>query len=134
MDRGEVVRRVARFFELHGAGVAAVYLFGSIQRGTATAASDVDVGVLYATVPPSTLDGGPLDLGDMLERELGRSVDLVVLNRAPVDLRARILRGGELVFERDRSARIRFEVATRNEAFDLEPVLRRYRSPGGRRQ
>jgi hypothetical protein len=37
------------------------------------------------------------------------------------------------VVDLDSSARIRFEVATRNEAFDFEPVLRRYRAaPGGR--
>lgn len=54
-------------------------------------------------------------------------MQLVVLNNAPVDLIHRVLRDGEIVFEADRSARIRFEVAARNEYFDLLPVLRRYR-------
>ncbi len=45
-----------------------------------------------------------------LEERLGQAVDLVVLNRAPVDLIHRVLRDGILVYERDRSARIRFEV------------------------
>jgi len=40
-----------------------------------------------------------------------------------------VLRDGRLVVDRDRSARIAFEVRTRNEAFDLEPILRRYRAP-----
>jgi hypothetical protein len=31
------------------------------------------------------------------------------------------------VLDRDRAARIRFEVATRNAYFDLEPFLDRYR-------
>jgi hypothetical protein len=31
------------------------------------------------------------------------------------------------VFERDRARRIRFEVARRNEYFDLEPIRRQYR-------
>ena len=43
--------------------------------------------------------------------------------------RARVLRDGLLVFEGDRAVRIRFEVRTRNEAFDLEPILRAYRAP-----
>jgi len=58
----------------------------------------------------------------------------VVLNDAPVDLRARVLRDGRLLLDRDRAARIAFEVRTRNEAFDLEPILARYRAPRGRRQ
>ena len=55
-------------------------------------------------------------------------VDLVVLNEVPVDLRTRVLRDGRLLVDRDPSARIAFEVRTRNEAFDLEPVLARYRA------
>jgi hypothetical protein len=51
-----------------------------------------------------------------------------VLNEASVDLRIRVLRDGRLLADVDRSARIAFEVRTRNEAFDLEPVLTRYRA------
>jgi uncharacterized protein len=109
--------------------VAAVYLFGSVARGTEREDSDVDVGVLYVVSPPPALDGGPLDLEADLEARLGRPVQLVVLNTAPADLRIRVLRAERLVVDRDRSARIRFEVATRNEFFDLEPILIRYRAP-----
>lgn len=109
--------------------IAAVYLFGSVARDTARQDSDVDVGILFATAPPSTLDAGPLDLEMELERRLGGRVQLVVLNAAPADLRIRVLRAGGLILDRDRSARIRFEVSTRNEFFDLEPILRTYRTP-----
>jgi hypothetical protein len=43
-------------------------------------------------------------------------------------LRIRVLRDGRLLVDRDPSARIAFEVRTRNEAFDLEPILARYRA------
>jgi hypothetical protein len=75
-----------------------------------------------------TFDAQPYALEDELERTLGRRADLVALNDAPVDLRSRVLRDGRLVFEADRAARIQFEVRTRNEAFDLEPIQRRYRA------
>lgn len=133
MQREDIERRLAQFFEADPRCVAAVYLFGSHAKGTGDGESDVDVGVLYRTSPRSTLDAGPLDLEADLERELLRPVDLVLLNRAAVDLRARILREGRLVFEGDPSARVRFEVSTRKEAFDFEPVLRQYRSPRERR-
>lgn len=52
---------------------------------------------------------------------------MATLNGAPADLVHRVLRDGVLVHEADRSGRIRFEVAKRNEYFDLLPILRRYR-------
>ena len=116
---GEVADALRQFFEAHPCGVLAAYLFGSAARDALRGDSDVDVGVLMAEPPASTLEGQPYDVGGDLERALGRPVDLVVLNNAPVDLRLRVLRTGRLVVDRDRSARIQFEVRTRNEAFDL---------------
>ena len=127
VDTAGLAPRLARFFDAHRHDVAAAYLFGSHAAGTATRQSDVDIAVLYKQPPPSRLDGGPFDLAGLLERELGCAVDLVLLNAAPVDLRVRVLRNGILFFESDASKRIAFEIATRNEAFDLEPALRRYR-------
>lgn len=121
--------RLIEFFRADPRGVAAVYVFGSTARGTPGPDSDVDVAVLLPTTPLATFDQQPYRLEGDLERVLGRTVDLVVLNRAPVDLKSRVLRDGRLLVDRDPSTRIRFEVQTRNEAFDLEPILRRYRSP-----
>jgi predicted nucleotidyltransferase len=110
-------------------GVVAVYLFGSVALGTDRPSSDVDVAVLFQQPPPARLDGPRLVLEGNLERAIGRRVDLIVLNEAPADLRIRVLRDGRLLLERDRSARIAFEVRTRNEAFDLAPMLAAYRAP-----
>jgi predicted nucleotidyltransferase len=112
--------------------VVCAWLFGSEARGEAGARSDVDVAVLYVAPPASRLDAGPLDLEGRLEHALGRPVQVVVLNRAPADLVHRVLRDGRLLLERDRAARIRFEVERRNEYFDLAPLRARYRA-GGRR-
>jgi predicted nucleotidyltransferase len=120
---------LAEFFATNPHGAAAVYLFGSTARGTARPESDIDLGVLFADAPPATLDAQPYELEHALEQRLGRPVEVVVLNRAAIDLRSRVLRDGHLVVETDRGARIAFEVRTRNEAFDLEPILRRYRAP-----
>ena len=129
VDAGEIADRLREGFERDARGAIAVYLFGSVARGTAGAGSDVDVAVLFAAAPPRTLDGLPVALQADLESITGRAIDLVALNSAPVDLVHRVLRDGILVFEGDRAARIRFEVRARNEYFDLLPVLQEYRRP-----
>lgn len=107
--------------------IATAYLFGSHARDEARPDSDVDLAILFTDEPVSTLDGPATRIAADLERELSRPADVVVLNRAPADLVHRVLRDGILVCENDPSLRIRFEVAKRNEYFDLLPMLRRYR-------
>ena len=120
----ETVRRVLS--RGHGE-IAAAYLFGSHARDEAHSGSDVDLAVLFTNEPASTLGGPASRIEAELERELSRPADVVVLNRVPADLVHRVLRDGILVCENDPSLRIRFEVAKRNEYFDLLPVLKRYR-------
>ena len=112
--------------------VAAAWLFGSVARDTAREGSDVDVAVLFREPPEATLLAPPLVLEGELERALRVPVQIVSMHTAPSDLVHRVLCDGILVAEHDRSARVRFEVRARNEWFDLQPILRRYRA-GGRR-
>lgn len=119
--------RVRAWFEENPDGIAAAYLFGSVARGEGGPKSDVDVGVLFEVEPPSVLASPAIRIEGELERELGRRCQVVALNAAPVDLAIRVMRAGVLLLDHDRSARIRFEVRTRNEFWDLEPLLRRYR-------
>jgi predicted nucleotidyltransferase len=112
--------------------VLVAYLFGSYGRGTARADSDLDIAILYGEPLPKVL-GGPLDrLRDAVELACRRPCDLIDARTAPVDLVHRVLRDGVLLIERDRSARIAFEVARRNEYFDLLPYLREYRKMASR--
>lgn len=107
--------------------VVAVYLYGSRARGTAKQGSDLDLALLLAAPPASTLRSLARDIEDVVERALRIPVEAVVLNRAPADLVHRVLRDGILVLDRDRAARLRFEVRARNEYFDLAPLRRLYR-------
>jgi predicted nucleotidyltransferase len=108
-------------------GVLAAWLFGSVARGAHTPSSDVDVAILTTRAPTGTLDDLWLDLGADLTSVLGREVDLVVLDNAPDDLTHRVLRDGVLLLDREPGARIRFEVASRNRFFDMQPVWHEYR-------
>jgi predicted nucleotidyltransferase len=108
-------------------GVLAAYLFGSAARGELRPRSDVDVAVLFVERPPATLDSPVFALASRLEGVLRLPVEVVALNTAPPDLVHRVLRDGKLLLERDRSARIRFEVRARNEYFDMARVRAAYR-------
>jgi predicted nucleotidyltransferase len=125
--RQEMLQQLQTFFNHRHPDIVCVYLYGSMARGAARQGSDVDVAVLYAAPPPSTLEGLGSALSSQLEDLLARPVDLLVLNRAPLDLIHRVLRDGILVYDANPSARIRFEVQARNAYFDLLPYLRAYR-------
>jgi predicted nucleotidyltransferase len=109
------------------ADVVAVYLFGSRARGTGSADSDVDLGVLLRGAPGRELSDTTARIEDDVERAARVPVQAVVLNTAPADLVHRVLRDGILLLDRDRAERIRFEVRARNEYFDLAPIRRVYR-------
>jgi uncharacterized protein len=125
-------RQIVDYFQRRTDALA-VYLFGSTARREDRGGSDVDLAVLFAEAPPRTLDGPRFAIAAELEPIVGREIDLIVLNDAPVDLRMRILRDGDVLIDRDRAARIAFEVQTRNEYWDFEPALALYRSPRGSR-
>jgi len=82
--------------------VAYALVFGSRGRGTAHAASDVDVAI--GLMPGVLLDVRALGtLVSDLERAAGRAVDLVLLDEAPPALAYRVFRDGVALAERDRS-------------------------------
>jgi len=127
MNRQELRERSAETLASADDRLLAAYLFGSVSRATHSSSSDVDVGILLRTAPVGALNDLRSTLEGRLERALGRRTEVIVLNNAPPDLVHRVLRDGWLLVDRDRAARIRFEVRARNTYFDLLPVLRRYR-------
>jgi predicted nucleotidyltransferase len=109
------------------ADVVAVYLYGSQARGTASPDSDIDLGLLLREAPPPKLRSTARKIESDVERAVHLPAEAVVMNTASPDLVHRILRDGILLLDRDRAARLRFEVQARNEYFDLAPIRRLYR-------
>lgn len=101
-------------------GAAAVWLFGSQVAGTAHAGSDTDVAVLLRADAgsPSLRERGRLSevLADALEQP---EIDLVMLDEAPLEVRAAAIREGRLLAQPDPPRRVRFEVDTLSRWFDL---------------
>lgn len=109
---------------LDRAPVAAAYLFGSHASGRVGPLSDIDVAVLFAdsVEADERFDLRLALIADATRALRTRDVDLVVLNDVPALLRHRVLRDGELLLERDRAARVRYETRTILEYLDTKPL------------
>lgn len=95
------------------------YLFGSEAQGTAGAGSDVDVAVW--TEPRFDL----MQLGELaegLQRRMGKRVDLVDLWGAPPVLAREVTRDGIVIADRDRDARLAFELEALRRYEDTRPL------------
>lgn len=103
--------------------VVAAYIFGSLAGERATPRSDVDIAILFADASdPLAVGGHQLQLMGELERFTDREVDVVILNTAPSILQHQVLRHGRLLYERDRQARVEFEVRAGKIYADLKPM------------
>jgi uncharacterized protein len=103
--------------------VLAAWVFGSVARGEATAASDLDIAVLLDRAACAEDDEALRALGVALERfsPSGR-VDIVVLGRQGPVFRHRVLREGRLVLDRDPDARRAFETQAIIDYLDWKPT------------
>jgi hypothetical protein len=127
VDRTTTIARLAAELTARSPEIAFAYLFGSLARGDHGPASDVDIAVFHAYPPASHPVPTILELEADLARQLRREVQVVDLRSASPDLVVRILRDKIVLVDRDRSARISFEVRLRNEYWDLKPLLDRIR-------
>jgi predicted nucleotidyltransferase len=104
--------------------VIAAYLFGSLAQGRATSSSDVDIAVLLSPADPESVWERQLQLMGEIERFVHGQVEVVILDTAPPILQDQVLRYGRLLYERDRRARVTFEVQAGKSYADLKPMTR----------
>jgi predicted nucleotidyltransferase len=103
-------------------GVKFAFAFGSRERGEERSDSDLDLAVMcdgeLSLLERSRLAETVASALDVPE------VDLVVLSDAPLELRAKVIREGRLVYSADEPARVAFQVQTLSRFLDFEPTLR----------
>jgi len=109
------------------------YLFGSLARDASYPTSDIDIAVYLVDLPDLTKEKLEL-LGDLMDGVGTDEIDLVVLNTAPLPLKARVLRNKEILIDRDPFLRHSFESLVLREYFDFsikeETILKRRFSLG----
>lgn len=99
---------------LRGAGAVFAFIHGSTAQGTARPVSDLDIAAWWPSDPPQSYD--------VL---LPAGVDLLVLNGAPLELAGRVALDGQLLFDDDPAARVRWVAQTRKIYADEKPRLDR---------
>lgn len=109
---------LARFPE-----VRLAYLFGSRVDGRVGPLSDYDFAVLLEN------DQSAPAIRARLAHELGlvlgaNRIDVVILNRAPVELAYTVITQGRPIYQRDEAARVEYEAEVMSRYGDYLPVLR----------
>lgn len=123
----ELFHNLTQFFSQEAAKllIALVYLFGSRAEERAGPGSDYDLAIFFSQEPPARERHAlAYRIGRLLEAD---RVDLVVLNRAPIELRYSVIATGYSLYEASPLARVEFEAQTLSRYFDYLPVLRRQR-------
>jgi predicted nucleotidyltransferase len=103
------------------------YLFGSQVQGNVGRLSDVDIALLLDKIDePQTFRS---DLRSSMAAAIDRErIDLVFLNKVPLELAFAIIAHGELIYERDTFERVEYEATIMSLYCDYLPVLRAQRA------
>ena len=81
-------------------GIDYAVIFGSAAREALNLESDLDFGIKFKKLPSrsKTLLGHLVKIKKILEKELGKDVDIVILNKANLGLRYEIFSTGKTIF------------------------------------
>ena len=122
-----IVETVQRVIARHP-NVVLAYLFGSQVEGNVGPLSDIDIALLLDKADEADPIFGELRSG--IASAVGREqeVDVVVLNRAPVELAYAVIAQGALVHEPDAYSRVEYEAKIMSLYCDYLPVLRSQRA------
>lgn len=106
------------------AGVAVAWLFGSRARGDHRDDSDADVAFLLRPGAGTLGLHGQSRLAELLRKALGvPATDVVVLDRAPLELQARVVMEGRVIHSSDEPHRVAFVVGVQGRWGDVAPAL-----------
>lgn len=100
------------------------YIFGSTAKKEGYVGGDVDIAVLLKNDLHGMKKLAFLNkISPSLERKIGKTVDVVVLNQAPVALKQQVLKYGQLLFERKKGLAKNLVVQTITAHLDYLNIL-----------
>jgi predicted nucleotidyltransferase len=106
--------------------ISLVYLFGSQVAGKVGPMSDYDLAI-FNTSPSEGFTTQVLFQHALVQLLNTERVDVVLLNRAPVELAYAIISTGELLYQKNTYTRVEFEAGVLGKYGDYLPILRCYK-------
>jgi len=122
-QKKKLLSTISSYLEQNLKEVVAAYLYGSLAAGLPF--SDIDLGVLIKNNLGQTLKF-ELDLENRLEKIVKYSVDVRVLNGAPLSFCQNVIRHRKVILDRDPNFRADFEGQVLKQYFDLAYFQRQY--------
>jgi len=122
-ERDRLSEKIRAFLGGQGDQIVAAYLFGSFN--TTEPFSDIDVAVLVGGGLDSPLDF-EIDLETTLEKLVGHTIDVRVLNKAPLSFCQEVIRSGKVILDKDPNLRADFQGRILKQYFDFAPFRKRY--------
>ncbi|HGJ67467.1 TPA: nucleotidyltransferase domain-containing protein [bacterium] len=101
------------------------YMFGSQVKGKIGPLSDFDISILPTN---NFVQKTKYYISSELSKILGKPVDIVIFNRAPIELRFNVISNNILLFAKDEFTRIEVEATTMSLYFDYLPELKTQRN------
>jgi len=121
-QKDNLVATISSYLEENCKEIVAAYLFGSFI--TQRLFSDIDLGIL--TAGDSEALNFEIDLENRLEKIVKYSVDVRVLNRAPLSFCRNVIRHRNVILDRDPNLRSDFEGQILKQYFDVAYFQRQY--------
>ena len=122
-QKEKLVAEISLYLEKKFKEIVAAYLYGSFV--TDLFFSDIDLGILTKNDIEKTLNF-ELDLENQLERIVKYSVDVRLLNRAPLSFCQNVIRHKKVILDRKPNLRADFEGQILKQYFDVAYFQRRY--------
>jgi predicted nucleotidyltransferase len=102
------------------------YLFGSHSRMTQRENSDVDVGVFLSKDLTKENRFYPEELAEKLEKKIGKSIDVRVLNNQTIIFLHQVLKYATIIVNNNNQRRVRFETRVYDEYLDFKYYIDQY--------
>ncbi len=118
--------------ELQRLGIDVVYLFGSRAEGVAGPSSDIDIGIVLNNPIPKHKPITALYndvfyvLEDCFDMSNFRTMDIVFLQRASLELQCDVVRHGKVLFESSPETRMQYEERILLLYSDFRPLLQQF--------
>lgn len=113
----EILPEVNNFLENYSKVIFA-YLFGSLTKGEINPLSDIDIAIYFKKGTNFTREKMVI-LKELIDIFSTDEIDLVILNVAPLTLRARIVENKKILVDKDPFLRHSFESLVLREYFDF---------------